>query len=132
MSHRIPYYIFSRNDEWSSKEDRYRISYDNSDASVLRFRINDGRVSPAEPVFAETKASILRRRHTMAKLLEEQKLQQRQLAASSPEKSRSPTKGKKNQRHCSMNDLSGGSEAQRDRDRMKKRVSFRPFNSFSI
>ena len=40
--------------------DRYTISYDNSDASVLRFRLNDGSVSP-EPAYVETKASILRR-----------------------------------------------------------------------
>lgn len=40
---------------------RYKISYENSDASVLRFRINnDGRESP-EPAYTETKASILRR-----------------------------------------------------------------------
>ena len=86
---------------------------------MLRFRINDGTDSPAEPVYAETKASILRRRTTLAKLLEEQKQQQRLLASSSPEKS--PTKGRKNQRHSSMNDLSGGGrEAQRDGDRIKK------------
>ena len=102
------------------REDRYKISYDNSDASVLRFRINDGRASPTEPVYAETKASILRRRNTMAKLLEEQKQQ----LASSPEKAHSSVRvKKKNQRHSSMNDLSA-SERQRDGDRMKKRVSF--------
>ena len=56
------------------REDRYKISYDNSDASVLRFRINDGTEGQAEPVYAETKASILRRRTTMSKLLEEQGL----------------------------------------------------------
>ena len=81
---------------------------------MLRFRINDGTESPAEPVYAETKASILRRRNTMAKLLEEQKKR----SASSPEKS--PTKGRKNQRHSSMNDLSGGEAERRDRDRIKK------------
>lgn len=80
---------------------------------MLRFRINDGTDSPAEPVYAETKASILRRRNTMAKLLEEQK----KASFSSPEKSLSPKKGKKNHRHSSMNDLGG---AQRDGDRMKK------------
>ena len=51
----------------------------------------------------------------MAKLLEEQK----KASFSSPEKSLSPKKGKKNQRHSSMNDLGGGG-AQRDGDRMKK------------
>ena len=84
---------------------------------MLRFRINDGTdESPAEPVYAETKASILRRRNTMAKLLEEQKKR----SASSPEKSSSPAKGRKSQRHSSMNDLSGGEGARRDRDMMKK------------
>ena len=49
----------------------------------------------------------------MAKLLEEQK----KASFSSPEKSLSPKKGKKNHRHSSMNDLG---VAQRDGDRMKK------------
>ena len=39
---------------------RYTVSLDNSDASVLRFRVNDGRGTP-EPAYTETKASILRR-----------------------------------------------------------------------
>ena len=62
--------------ERMSRKDRYKISYDNSDASVLRFKINnDGRDSPDNnqgyPAYVETKASILRRRNTKAKLLNE-------------------------------------------------------------
>ena len=39
-----------------------------------RFRINDGRDSP-EPAYNETKASILRRRNTMAKMIQEEEQQ---------------------------------------------------------
>ena len=49
-----------------------------SDASTLttyRFRINDndgGRSGSPEPAYNETKASILRRRNTMAKMIQEE------------------------------------------------------------
>eukprot|EP00095_Tigriopus_kingsejongensis_P012458 maker-scaffold696_size110080-snap-gene-0.13 protein:Tk12458 transcript:maker-scaffold696_size110080-snap-gene-0.13-mRNA-1 annotation:"cad86_drome ame: full" len=58
-----------------SRRDKYKLSYDTSDASVLRFRINDGVNSP-EPAYTETKASILRRRNTMAKMLQEEENRQ--------------------------------------------------------
>ena len=47
---------------------RYR--YWNTDPDVsLRFKIQDGRNSP-EPAYTETKASILRRRNTLAKMMQ--------------------------------------------------------------
>ncbi len=64
---------------------------------MLRFRINDGRESP-EPAYAETKASILRRRNTMAKMHQEE-------AESSNKKGRG--RGKVSRRHQSLNDISG-------------------------
>ncbi|XP_059097433.1 cadherin-86C-like isoform X1 [Tigriopus californicus] len=60
-----------------SRRDQIKVSYDHSDASVLRFRINDGNASP-EPAYTDTKASILRRRNTMAKMLKEEDNRQSQ------------------------------------------------------
>ena len=46
----------------------FRYKFWNNDPDVsLRFKIQDGRNSP-EPAYTETKASILRRRNTLAKL----------------------------------------------------------------
>ena len=48
----------------------FRYRYWNTDPDVsLRFKIQDGRNSP-EPAYTETKASILRRRNTLAKMMQ--------------------------------------------------------------
>ena len=44
-----------------SRRDKFKISYENSDASVLRFKIRDDGDESPEPAYTETKASILRR-----------------------------------------------------------------------
>ena len=49
---------------------RYKFWNDDSDVS-LRFKIQDGRNSP-EPAYTETKASILRRRNTLAKMMQQE------------------------------------------------------------
>ena len=47
----------------------FRYKFWNNDPDVsLRFKIQDGRNSPEQPAYTETKASILRRRNTLAKL----------------------------------------------------------------
>ena len=48
---------------------RYKFWNDDPDVS-LRFKIQDGRNSP-EPAYTETKASILRRRNTLAKMMKQ-------------------------------------------------------------
>ena len=48
----------------------FRYKFWNTDPDVsLRFKIQDGRNSP-EPAYTETKASILRRRNTLAKMMQ--------------------------------------------------------------
>jgi hypothetical protein len=80
--------------------------YDNSDASILRFRINDGRDSPIEPAYVETKASILRRRQTMKLMAEHQ------AAATAAEES-STGRFRGNKRHLSLNDVNAASGGDR-------------------
>ena len=101
--------------ERMSRKDRYKISYDNSDASVLRFKINnDGRDSPDNnqgyPAYVETKASILRRRNTMAKLLNEDDKKYSEAAADVKGQAALSRKN----RNLSLNDLSKKSGLSRE------------------
>ena len=50
---------------------RYKFWNDDPDVS-LRFKIQDGRNSEMEPAYTETKASILRRRNTLAKMMQQE------------------------------------------------------------
>ena len=70
--------VLSEISHWSNFCRRFGSTYgDGSDASTLttyRFRINDdnGRTGSPEPAYNETKASILRRRNTMAKMIQDE------------------------------------------------------------